>query len=343
MVAAMCVVMAGCGPDSSPSSKEPPKPVAGAPNQPAPPLPTDAVPAKPAPSPDSIKVAFVTNNASVFWTIAKAGTEKAKAEFGCKVEFRIPPNGTAQEQQQILQDLVTVGVSGIAISPVTPQFQTDMLNEAAARVNLITQDSDAPQSSRACYIGTNNVDAGRAAGDLIKKALPEGGKIMLFVGTLEAQNAQDRKKGIEEAIKDSKIEIIDTRTDETDRAKAVANVQDTLTTHSEVGCLVGLWSYNGPAILNAVRSSGKLDKVKIVCFDEEDETLQGVKDGHIAGTIVQQPFEFGYQSVKLLAQLAKGEESAIPPSKQIFVPIKTITPENVDAFKASLLEQTGKK
>ena len=289
-----------------------------------------------------VKVAFVTNNASDFWTIARAGTEQATKELGCEVLFRIPSSGTAQEQQTIVQDLITVGVSGIAISPKDPANQTAMLNRAAAVVDLITQDSDAPESNRACYLGTDNYQAGVAAGELIKKTLPGGGKIMLFVGTLDAQNAQDRKKGIEDTLAGTGIEIVDTRTDETDRVKAKANAQDALVTHPDLACLVGLWSYNGPAIINGVRASGKLGQVKIVCFDEEEEALQGVTDGHVAGTIVQQPYEFGYQSVKVLVALARGDRSVIPDNQQIFVPVMTITKANVGEFWARLKKLTGK-
>jgi len=291
---------------------------------------------------DQVRVAFVTNNASDFWKIAEAGTKKAAEELGCDVSFKIPATGTAQEQQRIVEDLITVGVSGIAISPKDPQNQTAMLNAAAAKVNVVTQDSDAPQTNRACYIGTDNYQAGMAVGEFLKKTLPNGGKIMLFVGTLDAQNAQDRKRGIEDAIKGTAIEIIGTRTDETDRLKAKANAQDALVTHGDLACLVGLWSYNGPAILNGVRASGKAGQVKIVCFDEEEETLQGVKSGEIEGTIVQQPFEFGYQSVKLLAALAKGDKSMIPPNKQLIIPVKTITKDTVDEFWTVLKQQTGK-
>jgi ribose transport system substrate-binding protein len=302
--------------------------------------------AKPSAPPPSatrpIKVAFVTNNASDFWQIAQAGTQKAAKELGCDVLFRIPPTGTAQEQQQIVQDLITLGVSGIAISPKDPGNQTAMLNKAAESVNLITQDSDAPESNRLCYIGTDNYQAGVAAGEFLKRTLPNGGKIILFVGSLDAQNAQDRKKGIEGTLAGSNITIVDTRTDETDRLKAKENAQNALTANPDLACLVGLWSYNGPAILSGVRASGKLGQVKIVCFDEEEETLQGVKDGHIAGTIVQQPFEFGYQSVKLLAALAKGDRSMVPGNKVIVIPVKTISQDNVDAFWAELKKQTGK-
>lgn len=288
-----------------------------------------------------VKVAFVTNNTSDFWAIAEAGTKKAAAELGCEVLFRRPATGTAQEQQQIMEDLIVNGVSGIAVSPNDPQNWTETLNGFAKQVNVITQDSDAPESQRLCYLGTNNYDAGKAAGELIKKVLPDGGKIMLFVGRIDAQNAQDRRKGIEDTLAGTNITILGTRTDETDRAKAIANVQDTLVTNPDVACLVGLWSYNGPAILNGVRDSGKLGHVKIVAFDEEPETLQGIVDGHIEGTIVQQPFEFGYQSVKLLVQLAKNDKSGVPESKQIFIPVRTITKAEVEEFSKTLREQIG--
>ncbi|MCL4690940.1 MAG: sugar-binding protein [Candidatus Hydrogenedentes bacterium] len=290
----------------------------------------------------TVRVAFVTNNTSDFWTIAEAGTKKAASELGCEVLFRKPSMGTAQEQQQIIEDLIVSGVSGIAISPNDPQNWTETLNRFAEQVNLITQDSDAPESNRVCYIGTNNYDAGVAAGELIKKTLPEGGEVMMYVGRLDAQNAQDRQRGIQDTLQGTNITIVDTMTDETDRAKAMANVQDTLVTHPEVDCLVGLWSYNGPAILNGVRDSGKLGEVKIVCFDEEEETLLGVAEGHIEGTIVQQPFEFGYQSVRMLVQLARGDRSAVPESGTLYVPVKTITQETVDDFRATLSQQIGR-
>lgn len=307
---------------------------------------TDLEPAsasKGAEQPDGpIRVAFIVNVPAEFWMIAKAGTEKASREFGCEVEFRVPPRGTAQEQQQIVEDLITRGVSGLAISANDPENQVEMLNAAAERVNVICQDSDAPQSNRLCYIGTDNHEAGMKAAKLIKEAVPDGGRIMLFVGTLDAQTAIDRKTGIEDGLAGGHIEIIDTRTDDKDQLKAIANVQDTLVKYPDVACLVGLWGYNGPAILNALRDSGKLGEVAIVCFDENDETLQGIKDGHIHGTIVQQPFEFGYRSVKLLVELARGDRSGIPPDKQIFIPSRSITTANVDAFWAELEELLDK-
>lgn len=292
---------------------------------------------------ETVRVAFVTNNVSDFWKIAQAGVKKGEEEFNAKCDFKMPTQGTAAEQKVILEDLVTKGVSGIAISPVNPDSQTDVLNAAAAKVNLICMDSDAPKSNRLCYVGTSNIDAGKVAGQQIMKAIPNGGKLMIFVGTLDAQNAADRYKGIQEVLKGNpKYQILGVLTDDANHTKARANVEDTLTKHPDVACLVGLWSYNGPAIVNAVKAANKAGKVKIVCFDEQDDTLQGVKDGVIDATVVQKPFEFGYQSVKVLAALARGDKSVIPANKMIDTGVKVVDKANVDEFWAELKKMTGK-
>jgi ribose transport system substrate-binding protein len=289
------------------------------------------------------KVAFVTNNASDFWTIARKGTEKAAADFpNVEVEFRIPGEGTAAEQQRVVDDLLAKGVHGIAISPVDPANQTQMINRAAEQAIVVTQDSDAPNSNRACYVGTDNVAAGRQAGQLIKEALPQGGNIMVFVGTLDAANARERLQGIKETLAGSNVKIIDVRTDNTDRVRAKSNAADTLVKNPDVAALVGLWSYNGPAILGAVRDAGKIGKVKIIAFDEEDETLAGVKDGSIYATVVQQPYEFGYRSIELLSKALAGDKSVFPPGKQIFVPTLTIKKDNVEDFAAKINKLRGR-
>ncbi len=283
------------------------------------------------------KLAFVTNNASDYWTIARKGVEKANAELtNVDVEFELPADGTAAEQRRIVDDLLSKGVDGIAISPVDPDNQTQFINDTAKKALVITQDSDAPTSDRALYIGTDNVAAGKQVGNLIKEALPNGGKIMLFVGKSDARNAAERAQGIKESLQGSNIEIIDTRTDDTDRARAKTNAADTLVKYPDIAALVGLWSYNGPAILNAVKDANKVGQVKIVCFDEEDETLAGVKDGAIYATVVQQPFEFGYQSVKLMTQILGGDRSVIPANKQINVPTLILKKDNVEDFQKKI-------
>jgi ribose transport system substrate-binding protein len=251
------------------------------------------------------RVAFVTNNASEFWRIARAGFDKAVKEFDVEGEFRIPAGGTAAEQKAILEDLVTKGVQGIAVSPVDPKNQTPTLNEIAKRAILICHDSDAAQSDRVLYVGTNNYMAGRAAGKLIKEVLGPG----------------------------KTPKVVDTRTDNTDRSRAKSNVQDILVSRPNIACLVGLWSYNGPAIGSVITESNLAGKVKAVCFDEEPGALQAVRNGAIYATVVQKPYEFGYQSVKILAALVRGDKSVVPANREVDTGLTILKKDNVDEFK----------
>ncbi|HET7624497.1 MAG TPA: sugar-binding protein [Verrucomicrobiae bacterium] len=290
-----------------------------------------------------LKLAFVSNNSANFWTIARAGCNDAAKELGnVDVDFRIPSSGNAAEQQQILNDLVAAGIDGIAASPIDPANQTDFLNKIASQVLFITTDSDAPESKRVCYIGTDNVAAGVQAGQMIKEVLPQGGKIMLFVGKLDAQNAHDRLEGIKKELAGSNVQIIDVRTDDADNVRAQKNAEDTLVKYPDIACLVGLYSYNGPAILNAVRGAGKAGKVKIVCFDEDADTLSGIASGDIYGTVVQQPYEFGKQAITRMAKYLGGDKTQLNgEGGKIFIPTREIKKDNVAEFQAQLKKLLG--
>ena len=144
------------------------------------------------------KVAFVSNNAYQFWTFAERGAEKAAAEFGVQMVFKKPSDGSAKVQREIIQDLINAGYVGIAVSPSDSKNALNFFkDEVAPKVALVMTDNDLTDpSARKCYIGTHNYRAGRAAGDLVKKALPKGGDVAIFVGQMDASNAIERRQGV---------------------------------------------------------------------------------------------------------------------------------------------------
>ena len=288
------------------------------------------------------QLALVTNAAADFWTIAKRGVEKAQKEHpDYAMEVIVTGQATAAEQRRELDDLLARGLAGVSISAIDPKNSTAEFNKVAAKAALFTTDSDAPQSDRAVYIGTDNVAAGRQAGEEIKKALPKGGKVVMFVGTLDADNARERVQGIKDALAGTNIQIADIRTDGVDFAKAKSNVQDALA-KGGVDCLVGLYSYNTPQIYSAVKEAGKAGAVKIVGFDEDPQTLRGIAEGTIQSTIVQQPFEFGYQSMIDLIKYINGDKSFIPANKLIIIPTRVIAKANVAEFQTTMKQLLGK-
>ncbi|MCA1469826.1 sugar-binding protein [Bradyrhizobium sp. IC3195] len=297
--------------------------------------PTDAA--------DKKVLAFVVNGASDFWKIAEAGMKKAQGELpNYELQFKYPEQAAAAVQQRVMDDLVAAGAAGIMVSAVDPKNQTEHLNKVASQTLLFTTDSDAPKSKRVAYIGSSNTDLGKEAGKLMVKALPNGGKCVGFVGLPGADNARERIEGVKETLKGSKVELVDVRGDEIDQTRAKRNVEDILAAMPDVSCLVGFYSYNTPRIYEVLKEAGKLGKIKIIGFDEDPITLGGVKEGSIVGTVVQQPFEWGYQGMKLMANYIGGNKSGIPANGIIIVPGKVIEKANVDEFMASMKQMLKK-
>jgi ribose transport system substrate-binding protein len=292
---------------------------------------------------DKKVLAFVVNGASDFWKIAEAGVKKAQGELpNYDLQFKYPEQAAAAVQQRVMDDLVAAGAAGIMVSAVDPKNQTEQLNKVASQTVLFTTDSDAPNSKRVAYIGSSNIDLGKEAGKLMLKALPSGGKCVGFVGLPGADNARERIEGVKETIKGSKVELVDVRGDEIDQTRAKRNVEDILAAMPDVSCLVGFYSYNTPRIYEVLKEAGKLDKIKIIGFDEDPITLGGVKEGKIVGTVVQQPFEWGYQGMKLMASYIQGDKSGVPANGIIIVPGKVIEQSNVDEFMASMKQMLKK-
>ncbi len=286
---------------------------------------------------------FVVNGASDFWKAAEAGVKKAQAELpNYTMQLKYPEQSSAAIQNRLMDDLLANGAAGIMVSAVDPKTQGDELEKVAGQTLLFTTDSDAPQTKRVAYIGSSNVDAGKQAGELMKKALPQGGKCMGFVGLPGADNARERIQGIKDAIAGTKIELVDVRADDIDQPRAKRNVEDTLTARPDVTCMVGIYSYNTPQIYQALKEAGKLGAITVIGFDEDQVTLGGVKEGTIAGTVVQQPYEWGYQGMKDMAKYLEGDKSFVPASHLMIIPTKLIEKDNVDAFAAELKQRQGK-
>ena len=309
------------------------------------------------------KIAYVTNGVDPFWNTAAAGVRAAEKAFDIECQVLMPPKGTI-DQKRMVEGLLARGIDGIAISPVDAKNQIDLIDQAAAHCPVITHDSDAPGSKRLCFVGMDNYKAGRAAGKLVKEAIPNGGKVMIFVGRLEQLNAQQRRQGVIDELLDrpmqtldkvnydapgqvlagAKYTILDTRTDNFDYARAKANAQDAMASTPDLACMVGLFAYNAPHCLNAAKEAGKVGQIKIVSFDEANEVLQGITDGQVYGTISQQPYYYGYESVRILKGLANGDKSVLPAGGYLEVPIVEVRQANVQTFWTGLkkMQEAGK-
>lgn len=284
---------------------------------------------------DKKTIAFVVNGPSDFWKIMEAAVARAQTELpDFDLQFKYPERADAAVQRRMMDDLVAAGIDAIAVSVVDPPTSTDAINTVAAEIPFFTFDSDATQSDRVAYIGSSNTELGKAAGALMKKAMDgKDGKCMGFVGLPGADNAKERINGYNEAVAGTGLELIDVRGDDIDQTRARANVDDVLVANPEVNCMVGFYSYNPPRMYEALRDAGKLGEITVVAFDEDPITLGAVAEGSFAGTVVQQPYEWGYQGAHLIAKYLNGDKADIPADGIIIIPGLTLTQDNVKQFE----------
>ncbi len=288
-----------------------------------------------------VHLALVTNAVSAFWNPMVKGMERAAKQLGCKAEWQGPQDGSVETQRQILENFVSQKVDGICLSPINKEALSPVINDLVDKGLVVCCfDSDAPGSKRMAYIGTNNYQAGRECGKAALKVIGnKPTKCIAFVGRLESENAHDRLQGFKDATKGI-IDVVDVRQDQSDKTKARKNVEEVLTAQPDVTLLLGLWSYNGPSIAQAVLAAKRRDKVKIVCFDAEPATLDHLAKGEIDATVVQKPFYFGYLAVELMYDMVKcgvkETQMLLPKGQIVDTGVQVVTPDNVEEYKQYL-------
>jgi len=292
-------------------------------------------------------VAFVSNGVADFWTIAKAGAIAAGRDLGCTVTVEFPGGGLG-DQKRMLEDLVIRGIDGISVSPIDPTNQAEVLNLVATKSLLITNDSDAPNAPRLCYIGMDNYEAGLMCGKLARDGC-KGGKVAIFIGRLEQDNAKRRRQGFIDGllgrtpdptrydepatvINEAGYTIVGTWTDSFDRAKAKANIEDVIIKHPDLALMTGLFEYNSTLAVEVLRQTGKQGKIQLAAFDEGADVIAAIKEGFVLGTVVQDPYGYGFESVRVLNAFTKGDMSMVPENGVINIPAKVIKKDNAEAF-----------
>jgi ribose transport system substrate-binding protein len=277
----LVIVVAGCGGSTTPTST----PTAGP------------------------KLLFISNGNSDWWNAVEKGMQDGARDFGAQAVLR-RNEGSTQGQIDRLQEALTLpDIQGVAVSVIeadAPGVADAMRALQRAGKVVIAIDSDVASSAadaRRAYIGTNNVKAGEAAGKAAAALRPEGGRVAVFVGTSAAANARERAEGFFAAAGPTFTKTA-TFDDGGDTTRAQDNVQTAVTRDPSLGLLLGLWSYNAPAIAEEVSKSPDLRaRTTVVTFDLDELAITHLEKGNIDVSVCQNPYEMGYQGVKLLKAL----------------------------------------
>ena len=295
------------------------------------------------------RILFIAGGADPYWQLCIAGAEAAASEFGTRLEVEMPEDESSRglaQQMQWLSSLDEEKWDGVALGPINPDSQATSINTTAEKMPVVTVDSDVPGSRRLCHIGSSNFEAGGFAAELVREALPEGGEVVLLMASDLKTNALERRKGFEAALEgglnedaDSPaIELSQVYLDHGDYEVCKENVKLAVEEHPDLKAIVGTFGYHGPSVLEVLSEMNKTGEIAVVAFDEDERTLAGVADGTVAGTIVQDPFMFGYESVRMLDEVASGTYLSMPVAGQVNVGVhcRIIRNENLEEFKQQL-------
>jgi len=299
------------------------------------------------------KIAIITSGEGPYWDLVETGAKKAAEMYDADLTV-IRCKTDMQAQIDAINDALTKGYDGIAVSPINPMGESAALSDVAAKTTLVTLDSDSPVARRLCFVGTDNYEAGRLCAQLVRNALPDGGEVIICIGNAEKENTQHRRQGlidellertyeptrpadpIEPAMKGPKFTVVTTLVDGGEPSTAADLATKAIADHPNVKCFIGLLSYTAPALVSALDTAKKIGAIKVVGFDASEGTLAGVENGDIAGTIVQDQYGCGYHTVRILAEVARGDHSELPVFDRRTLPCEVVTKDNVVAVRRQL-------
>lgn len=243
-------------------------------------------------------------------TKAKELTEQGP--YQVKIMYSAPVNSDAAEQTRVMEDAMAAGAEAIGVSCNDPTACIDPINKAlAAGIPVMTWDADAPQSGRFTYLGVDNYEGGKVVAELMKQALPNGGRIALLTGVPGAFNLEERIRGFKEGIADSRIEIITTVACDDDINKGVQVVEETMQANPELNgwFFVGIWPFFAERGSMPLWEKATKNGMKTVAFDALPVELEFLKDGYLYGLVGQKYWGWGYDTTQMIYDLiVKGQQ-----------------------------------
>lgn len=260
-----------------------------------------------------------------YWDSCRKGMDAEAAKLGVKAEFLGPAVSDAAKQVEIFESVISRKPAAIAVSPNDPKTVEESIARAtAAGIPVITWDADAPDSQRLLYIGTDNVAAGRTAGETLAKLIGEKGKVAILHGALTALNAQQRVQGFEEAMKNyPDIEIVAVEPTEDSPETALAKAEALLQAYPDLVGFYGVTGVGVPGAAGAVKGANKCGEVKVVGFDVVPQGIEGMRGGCVDALISQRPYGMTAQALQILVDLSndvKMEETNIDTGVEVVYP-----------------------
>jgi ribose transport system substrate-binding protein len=262
-----------------------------------------------------------------FFEPCTRGAEETAAKHNAKVLIAAPQNGDAGDQIRIVEDMITRGVDALAICPTHPKALEPVIARAMNEgIPVVAFGTDSPGSKRLSYIGTDQLAAAAHAADLLAALMGKKGNVVISQGLPTQEDQQQRVDGFTKRLKEAypDMVIIDVRTGQGNAETTLANIENMLEAHSDIGGIYGTDATAGPAITTAFKNTH--GKIPVVVYDDMPEILQGVRAGAITTTVVQEPYEWTVIAINTLVDALKGKK----PEDPIHTGIVDVTLDNID-------------
>ena len=249
---------------------------------------------------------LVSNNIKLpYWQSANNGFTKAAAQYGVTAHLRGPDNYDAQAEVEEFRKAAATKPAGILVSVADAALMTPAIDDAvAAGIPVITMDSDAPNSHRLYFIGTNNMDAGRLGGQRAVKKLGGKGNVVFF--SMPGQpNLDERLKGYIDIFEDHPtIKIVDVFNIKGESGNAFDKAQQFVakTGAEKIDAFICLEASAGKDVAEVLKRANATDRL-LIAMDVDPDTLNLIKSGNIDSTISQKPYTMAYLGLKGLDEI----------------------------------------
>lgn len=251
------------------------------------------------------KYILVADNSKIpYWQLALHGLNHAVFEMKVKSEIQGPDGHDPQGEHDAFRRAMAEKPSGILVSAADPNIMTPDINAALDQgIPVITIDSDAPDSKRLFFVGTDNYNAGLIGGKLAAKLLDGKGNIVIF--TIPSQNnLKDRLQGYQAGFADHpEMKVMQVVDMNGNSDVAFDSAKKLLDSKAKVDAFVCLEALSCPAVADVVNRANMAGKVKIIAMDTDPGTIDWIKKGVISATIAQKPWTMAYYGTKLLDDL----------------------------------------
>jgi|SRR5208282_165233 len=292
---------------------------------------------------------LVTANVELpYWQEAAAGMTDIGKTAGVKVDVVGPASFSPADELTAFQQAVAQHPSGILVSVTDPKLFKEPIDKAILQgIPVITIDADAPDSARILFIGTDNFRAGQESGKRMADLLGGTGRVVVI--TLGGQlNSEKRMQGVNEALKGYPgIKIVQTIDDKGDPRIAYDGISAPLLKHEKIDGVICLEASGGTGAADALHRLDLTGKVKIMAFDKDPQTLEGIERKWITATVAQKPYVMAFYGVRFLDDLHHNvvhefKDWATAPAAPLptFVDTGTavIDITNLEAFRRALAE-----